>query len=210
MAGFLALLNQLICNLNASMHYTVEEVFPAIASRICKRIVSTVPGFRRFIIDGSAMNCCFDSVLDKSFKFHDANTSRTLILCGEIVLAQKVMYEKFGDDFLAHFVTKCFTSAHCPQDLASQYCQNSVLGCGTSFDPGYSILIRADVWFCYALWTRSKPMILELKASKLNVAIRRKLMRVPGNDTKAPRSFYQSHLENLRLQQNGNPVFRWS
>jgi exportin-T len=33
------------------------------------------------------------------------------------------MYEKFGDDFLAHFVTKCFTSAHCPQDLASQYCQ---------------------------------------------------------------------------------------
>ena len=36
------------------------------------------PGFRRFIIDGSAMNCCFDSVLDKSFKFHDANTVRTV------------------------------------------------------------------------------------------------------------------------------------
>ncbi|XP_011035726.1 PREDICTED: exportin-T-like isoform X2 [Populus euphratica] len=211
MVGFLLLLNQLICKFNASMHHIVEEVFPAIASRIF-RIVSTeelplgdgtsseeirelqelqktlytflhviathdlssvflstksrsyldkimhlllhsacnhkdilvrkvcvqifirlikdwctrpygeekVPGFQRFIIDGFAMNCCFDSTLDKSFEFHDATT---LILFGEIVLAQKVMYEKFGDDFLAHFVTKCFTSAHCPQDLASQYCQ---------------------------------------------------------------------------------------
>uniref|UniRef100_A0A3N7FXP5 Exportin-T n=1 Tax=Populus trichocarpa TaxID=3694 RepID=A0A3N7FXP5_POPTR len=111
-----------------------------------------VPGFQRFIIDGFAMNCCFDSALDKSFEFHDANT---LILFGEIVLAQKVMYEKFGDDFLAHFVTKCFTSAHCPQDLASQYCQ-----------------------------------------------------KLQGNDMKALRSFYQSHIENLRFQQNGSLVFK--
>ncbi|KAB5574192.1 hypothetical protein DKX38_001386 [Salix brachista] len=43
----------------------------------------------------------------------DAEEGQTLILCGEIVLAQKVMYEKFGDDFPAHLVTKCFTSAHC-------------------------------------------------------------------------------------------------
>ncbi|KAI5602377.1 hypothetical protein POPTR_001G168100v4 [Populus trichocarpa] len=243
MVGFLVLLNQLICKFNTSMHHIVEEVFPAIASRIF-RIVSTkelpsgdgisseeirelqelqktfytflhvitthdlssvflstksrgyldkmmhlllhsacnhkdilvrkacvqifirlikdwctrpygeekVPGFQRFIIDGFAMNCCFDSALDKSFEFHDANT---LILFGEIVLAQKVMYEKFGDDFLAHFVTKCFTSAHCPQDLASQYCQ-----------------------------------------------------KLQGNDMKALRSFYQSHIENLRFQQNGSLVFK--
>ncbi|KAL3610493.1 hypothetical protein D5086_001513 [Populus alba] len=243
MVGFLVLLNQLIRKFNTSMHHIVEEVFPAIASRIF-RIFSTkelpsgdgisseeirelqelqktfytflhvitthdlssvflstksrgyldkmmhlllhsacnhkdilvrkacvqifirlikdwctrpygeekVPGFQRFIIDGFAMNCCFDSALDKSFEFHDANT---LILFGEIVLAQKVMYEKFGDDFLAHFVTKCFTSAHCPQDLASQYCQ-----------------------------------------------------KLQGNDMKALRSFYQSHIENLRFQQNGSLVFR--
>jgi exportin-T len=40
MVGFLVLLNQLICKFNASMHHIVEEVFPAIASRIF-RIVST-------------------------------------------------------------------------------------------------------------------------------------------------------------------------
>lgn len=46
-----------------------------------------------------------------------------LILLGEIVAAQKVMYEKFGQDFLFHFVSKGFLTAHCPQDLAEQYCQ---------------------------------------------------------------------------------------
>jgi len=44
-------------------------------------------------------------------------------LFGEIVLAQKVMYEKFGDDFLVHFVSKGLSSAQCPQDLAEQYRQ---------------------------------------------------------------------------------------
>lgn len=46
-----------------------------------------------------------------------------LVLFGEIVLAQKVMYEKFGNDFLVHFVSKGFPAAHCPQDLAEKYCQ---------------------------------------------------------------------------------------
>lgn len=46
-----------------------------------------------------------------------------LILLGEIVVAQKLMYEKFGQDFLVHFVSKGFPTAHCPQDLAEQYCQ---------------------------------------------------------------------------------------
>uniref|UniRef100_A0A2P2LED1 Exportin-T n=2 Tax=Rhizophora mucronata TaxID=61149 RepID=A0A2P2LED1_RHIMU len=79
-----------------------------------------VPGFQNFIIEVFAMNCCLYSVLDKSFEFHDANT---LVLFGEIVQAQKVMYEKFGDDFLIHFVSKGFSSAQSPQDMAEQYCQ---------------------------------------------------------------------------------------
>lgn len=79
-----------------------------------------VPGFQNFVIEAFATNCCLYSVLDKSFEFSDANT---LILFGEIVLAQKVMYEKFGDEFLVYFLSKGFTSAHCPQDLAQQYCR---------------------------------------------------------------------------------------
>lgn len=46
-----------------------------------------------------------------------------LVLFGEIVLAQKIMYEKFGNEFLIHFVSKGFPAAHCPQDLAEEYCQ---------------------------------------------------------------------------------------
>lgn len=80
----------------------------------------TVPGFQRFIIETFAVNCCLYSVLDKSFEFRDANT---VLLFGEIVTAQKVMYDKIGNDFLLHFVSKCFPSIHCPQDLAEQYCQ---------------------------------------------------------------------------------------
>lgn len=46
-----------------------------------------------------------------------------LILFGEIVLAQKIMYEKFGDDFLLNFLSKGFMNTHCPQHLVEQYCQ---------------------------------------------------------------------------------------
>ncbi|XP_010939902.1 exportin-T isoform X1 [Elaeis guineensis] len=79
-----------------------------------------VPGFRRFIIEKFATECCLYSVLDKSFDFRDANT---LVLFGEIVLAQKVMYEKFGDDFIIHFLSKGLPAVHCPRDLAEQYYQ---------------------------------------------------------------------------------------
>ncbi|XP_048233842.1 exportin-T isoform X3 [Ricinus communis] len=111
-----------------------------------------VPGFQSFIIEAFATNCCLFSVLDKSFEFQDANT---FVLFGEIVQAQKVMYEKFGNDFLVHFVSKSFQSAHCPQELAQQYCQ-----------------------------------------------------KLQGSDLKTLKSFYQSLIENLRLLQNGNLVFR--
>ncbi|XVE88621.1 hypothetical protein DITRI_Ditri19aG0084300 [Diplodiscus trichospermus] len=111
-----------------------------------------VPGFQSFMIETFATNCCLCSVLDKSFSFGDANT---LVLFGEIVLAQKVMYDKFGDYFLVHFVSKGFSSARCPQNLADQYCE-----------------------------------------------------KLKGSDIKALRSFYQSLVENLRIQQNGSLVFR--
>ncbi|XP_044486758.1 exportin-T-like [Mangifera indica] len=111
-----------------------------------------VPGFQSFIIEGFARDCCLYSVLDKSFQFGDANT---LVLFGEIVTAQKVIYEKFGNDFLIHLVSKDFPSAHCPHNLAVQYCQ-----------------------------------------------------KLQGSDIKALKSSYQSLIEKLRLQQNGNLVFR--
>lgn len=57
---------------------------------------------------------CFDGVTYFSMQF---------LLFGEIVLAQKVMYDKFGDDFLVHFVSKGFPGTHCPPDLVEQYRQ---------------------------------------------------------------------------------------
>ncbi|XP_042492177.1 exportin-T isoform X1 [Macadamia integrifolia] len=243
MVGFLVLINQLICKFNALVGNIMEEIFPAIASRVfnvlprdafpsgpegnteeirelqelqrtlytflhvlathdlssvllapksrgyldpimqlllqsscshkdilvrkaCVQIFvrlikdwcarahgeEKVPGFQSFIIESFATNCCLYSVLDKSFEFRDVNT---LVLFGEIVVAQKVMYEKFGDEFLIHFVSKGFPNAHCPQDLAEQYCQ-----------------------------------------------------KLQGSDIKDLKSFYQSLIENLRLQQNGSLVFR--
>lgn len=77
-----------------------------------------VPGFQTFIIEVFATNCCLYSVLDKSFDFRDANSNA---LFGEIITAQKVMYEKFGDNFLTQFVSNGFLAAHCSQDVAEQY-----------------------------------------------------------------------------------------
>ncbi|XP_073105728.1 exportin-T-like isoform X2 [Elaeis guineensis] len=153
MVDFIVLINQLICKFNTSMGCLLEMIFPAIASRLfailssdafpsgsgantelCVQIFvklikdwcsnfsgeDKVPGFRRFIIEKFATECCLYSVLDKSFDFRDANT---LVLFGEIVLAQKVMYEKFGDDFIIHFLSKGLPAVHCPRDLAEQYYQ---------------------------------------------------------------------------------------
>ncbi|CAB4302763.1 unnamed protein product [Prunus armeniaca] len=194
LVGLLILLNQLICKFNTLFRDILDEVFPAIAGRIlmlfrfrpitvgqtygiksnasllalmvCVQIFirlirdwcampngeEKVPGFQSFIIENFATNCCLYSLLDNSFEFRDANT---LVLFGEIVLAQKVMYEKFGNDFLVHFVSKGFPAVHCPQDLAETYCQ-----------------------------------------------------KLQGSDIKALKSFYQSLIENLRLQQNGSLVVR--
>ncbi|KAK9081619.1 hypothetical protein Syun_031402 [Stephania yunnanensis] len=130
------------------------QIFIRLIKDWCARpnVEEKVPGFQNFIIETFAINCCLYSVLDKSFEFRDANT---LVLFGEIVVAQKVMYEKFGGEFLVHFVSKAFQTARCPQELAEQYCQ-----------------------------------------------------KLQGSDIKALKVFYQSLIENLRHQQNGSLVFR--
>ncbi|XP_031497601.1 exportin-T [Nymphaea colorata] len=99
-----------------------------------------VPGFRTFIIESFAPNCCLYSVLDSSFELRDANT---LVLLGEIVVAQKVMYENLGDEFLIHFVTKGFPAAHCPQNLAEQYCQKLQSGDMKTLKCFYQSLIES-------------------------------------------------------------------
>ena len=38
-------------------------------------------------------------------------------------MAQKVMYERFGEDFIVNFVAKALPEAHCPPELAEQYYQ---------------------------------------------------------------------------------------
>ncbi|KAI3786205.1 hypothetical protein L1987_45339 [Smallanthus sonchifolius] len=95
------------------------QIFVRLIKDWCTR-PEKVPGFQTFVIEAFATNCCLYSVLEKSFEFRDANT---VALFGEIVLAQKVMYEKIGNDFLVNFVSKGFLAAHCPQDLAQEYCQ---------------------------------------------------------------------------------------
>ncbi|PKU85889.1 exportin-T isoform X2 [Dendrobium catenatum] len=98
-----------------------------------------VPGFRGFIINKFAPSCCLYSVLDKSFDFRDANT---LILFGEIILAQKVMYEKFGDDFIAYFISNGLLAAQCPQDSAEQYYQHLQGNDNKAFKSFYQSLIE--------------------------------------------------------------------
>ncbi|EPS71317.1 hypothetical protein M569_03439, partial [Genlisea aurea] len=79
-----------------------------------------VPGFRSFVLEAFATNCCLYSVLDKSFDFQDANT---LSLFGEILAAQMVMYEKFGEVFVRHFTSKVSANALCPRNFSEEYCQ---------------------------------------------------------------------------------------
>ncbi|GAB2269087.1 hypothetical protein Dimus_004017 [Dionaea muscipula] len=98
-----------------------------------------VPGFQRFIVEAFATNCCLYSVLDKSFEFRDANTHQ---LYGEIILAQKIMYEKFGDHFLSHFVSNGFCAIHCPQDLIEQYRQKLMSNDLKALKSFYQLLIE--------------------------------------------------------------------
>ncbi|KAG0451677.1 hypothetical protein HPP92_026306 [Vanilla planifolia] len=125
--GYLDAIMQLLlitsCNhKDVLVRKTCVQVFVKLIKDWCSKQngEDKVPGFRTFIIEKFASSCCFYSVLDKSFEFRDANT---LVLFGEIVLAQKVMYERLGDEFMLHFVSKVLPSAHCPRDLAEQYYQ---------------------------------------------------------------------------------------
>uniref|UniRef100_A0ACD5ULP7 Uncharacterized protein n=1 Tax=Avena sativa TaxID=4498 RepID=A0ACD5ULP7_AVESA len=98
-----------------------------------------LPGFRVFMIEKFATGCCLYSVLDKSFDLRDANT---LVLFGEIVMAQKIMYERFGEDFVVNFVAKGLPEAHCPPDLAEQYYQKLQGNDTKSFRSFYQSLIE--------------------------------------------------------------------
>ncbi|XP_020593420.1 exportin-T-like isoform X1 [Phalaenopsis equestris] len=116
------------------------QIFVKLIKDWCSKDIDEdrVPGFRSFIIEKFASNCCLYSVLDKSFEFRDANT---LILFGEILSAQKVMYDKFGDDFIVYFVSKGLLAGHCPQDSAEQYYQH-LQGNDKSFKSFYQSLIE--------------------------------------------------------------------
>ncbi|GAB2222214.1 hypothetical protein Drorol1_Dr00013419 [Drosera rotundifolia] len=98
-----------------------------------------VPGFQRFVLEAFATNCCLYSVLEKSFEFQDANTH---ILFGEIISAQKIMYEKFGDEFLAHFLTKGLLATHCSPELVEQYRQKLMSNDIKAFKSFYQSLIE--------------------------------------------------------------------
>ncbi|XP_024390921.1 exportin-T isoform X2 [Physcomitrium patens] len=78
-----------------------------------------VPGFRQFLVERFAAECCIYKVSEPSFNFRDANT---VALFGEIVTAQKLLYEKCGNDLLMHLATKVLPAVHCPPNLAEQFC----------------------------------------------------------------------------------------
>ncbi|XP_074289656.1 exportin-T-like isoform X3 [Silene latifolia] len=48
------------------------------------------------------------------------------------------MYEKYGENFVAQFVSKSFLAAHCPPDLAQQYHQKlqfrDLVLCSSNYD----------------------------------------------------------------------------
>ncbi|KAJ1291839.1 hypothetical protein BS78_02G347800 [Paspalum vaginatum] len=94
------------------------QIFVKLVKDWCTNTEDKLPGFRAFMIEKFATNCCLYSVLDKSFDLRDANS---FVLFSEIVIAQNTMYERFGEDFIVNFVAKCLPEVHCPQDLVEQY-----------------------------------------------------------------------------------------
>lgn len=111
------------------------------------------------------------------------------------MLAQKLMYERFGNDFLINFVSKGLVAAHCPQDLAEEYCQK--LQVHSPFIE-LAMLLRTLCLtgsFGSMHWKFLLPFLI------YNLIFQ-------GNDMKSLKSFYQSLIEKLRVQQNGNLVFR--
>ncbi|KAI5083164.1 hypothetical protein GOP47_0002907 [Adiantum capillus-veneris] len=103
----------------------VRKVCVQIFTRLVKDWCGTrveeekVPGFRGFIVETFAAKCCVYSVLEPSFNLRDANTFN---LFGEIVAAQKVIYDYCGNEFLIHQATQVLPAVHCPPNMAEQYC----------------------------------------------------------------------------------------
>uniref|UniRef100_A0A0D9X1E9 Exportin-T n=1 Tax=Leersia perrieri TaxID=77586 RepID=A0A0D9X1E9_9ORYZ len=110
------------CNHKEMSHRkTCAQIFVNLIKDWCSssEAEEKLPGFRVFMIEKFATGCCLHSVLDKSFSFRDGISTA---MFGEIVMAQKVMYERFGENFIVNFVAK-LREAHCPPDLVEQYYQ---------------------------------------------------------------------------------------
>jgi hypothetical protein len=66
-------------------------------------------------------------------------------------MAQKIMYERFGEDFVVNFVAKSLPEAHCPPDLAEQYYQKLQV---------CSLFMSINIW-----WIQGTPSALDWKFS---------------------------------------------
>lgn len=97
------------------------QIFTCLIKDWCGTCVEEekVLGFRGFVVETFAAKCCVYSVLEPTFDLRDANT---FTLFGEIVAAQKVIYEQCGNEFLIHQATQVLPAAHCPPNVAEQYC----------------------------------------------------------------------------------------
>ncbi|MCO5598109.1 hypothetical protein L7F22_052200 [Adiantum nelumboides] len=97
------------------------QIFTCLVKEWCGTRVEEekVPGFRGFIVETFAAKCCVYSVMEPSFNLRDANTFN---LFGEIVAAQRVIYDHCGNDFLIHQATQVLPAVHCPPNMAEQYC----------------------------------------------------------------------------------------
>lgn len=97
------------------------------------------------------MPWCFMPNFSTHFLLFIVYVSMQFVLFGEIVLAHKVMYDKFGDDFLVQFVSRGFSAAHCSPDLAEQYRQKlQVIKLLWSWDNVMDFYGLAEANFLYA------------------------------------------------------------
>jgi len=78
-----------------------------------------VPGFRQFMVERFAAECCIYKLVEPSFNFRDANT---FSLFGEIVTAQKTLCGKCGNDLLMYLATKVLPAVQCSPNLAEEFC----------------------------------------------------------------------------------------
>mmetsp|Transcript_32372 Transcript_32372/g.102951 ORF Transcript_32372/g.102951 Transcript_32372/m.102951 type:complete len:188 (-) Transcript_32372:16-579(-) len=77
-----------------------------------------VPGFRRYVVEHFGPECCVRSCLRGDLDFRDANAAAVL---GELAVVSKLIYERCGDDYLAHLCQVVLPGVQCPPALQQQY-----------------------------------------------------------------------------------------